>query len=56
MVRLSTSLNKKLPLTQVQVDKFGTYLLSRRTVQTAKGIALLLEASKAITGNYLNIN
>lgn len=50
MVRLSAKLKKEVPLTQVQVDKFGTYLLSRRTVQTAKGIALLLEASKAIAG------
>ncbi|XP_044751427.1 dolichyl-diphosphooligosaccharide--protein glycosyltransferase subunit 2 [Coccinella septempunctata] len=37
------------PLTQVQADKISNYLLTRKTVQTAKGIVALLEAIKALT-------
>lgn len=52
IVRLTESLKKPLPLTQVQVEKFGNYLLSRRSVQSAKGMTCLLEATKALTGKH----
>lgn len=54
IVRLTESLKKPLPLTQVQVEKFGNYLLSRRSVQSAKGITCLLEATKALTDTKLS--
>lgn len=37
------------PLTQDQADKFAEYLLSRRSVQTAKGAAYLLDAALALS-------
>lgn len=37
------------PLTQDQADKFAAYLLTRKTVQTPKGIAALLQAAVALT-------
>ncbi|KAM0731800.1 Dolichyl-diphosphooligosaccharide--protein glycosyltransferase subunit 2 [Formica fusca] len=42
--KLSTSLKKKPPLNFQQTVKFGNYLLSRRSVQTTKGVATLLSA------------
>lgn len=54
IVRLSESLKKLLPLTQMQVEKFGNYLLSRRSVQSPKGISCLLEGTKTITGTKLS--
>ncbi|XP_020293831.1 dolichyl-diphosphooligosaccharide--protein glycosyltransferase subunit 2 isoform X2 [Pseudomyrmex gracilis] len=42
--KLSTSLKKKPPLNFQQVVKFGNYLLSRRSVQTTRGVANLLSA------------
>ncbi|KAK5646937.1 hypothetical protein RI129_005401 [Pyrocoelia pectoralis] len=36
------------PLTQVQAEKFATYLLTRKTVQNAKGVVCLLEAAFAL--------
>lgn len=36
------------PLTQVQAEKFATYLLTRKTVQNAKGVVSLLEAAVAL--------
>jgi len=42
--KLSTSLKKKPPLNLQQTIKFGNYLLSRRSVQTTKGVANLLSA------------
>lgn len=53
MTKLSNSLKKQVPLTPVQVEKFGAYLLSRRTVQAVKGISALLEATYAIAGKYI---
>lgn len=50
MLRLSDSLKKQVPLTQAQVEKFGNYLLSRKTVQSAKGVACLIETTKALAG------
>ncbi|XP_045472283.1 dolichyl-diphosphooligosaccharide--protein glycosyltransferase subunit 2 [Harmonia axyridis] len=37
------------PLTQIQADKIANYLLTRKTVQTAKGIVALLDAIKVLT-------
>jgi len=37
------------PLTQIQADKISNYLLTRKTVQTVKGIVALLEAVKVLT-------
>ncbi|XP_050446458.1 dolichyl-diphosphooligosaccharide--protein glycosyltransferase subunit 2 [Cataglyphis hispanica] len=42
--KLSTSLKKKPPLNFQQTVKFGNYLLSRRSVQTTKGVATLLSS------------
>lgn len=40
----------------MQVEKFGNYLLSRRSVQSPKGISCLLEATKALTGTFCYLN
>ncbi|XP_011141992.1 dolichyl-diphosphooligosaccharide--protein glycosyltransferase subunit 2 [Harpegnathos saltator] len=42
--KLSTSLNKKPPLNFQQTVKFSNYILSRRSVQTSKGVTNLLSA------------
>ncbi|KAK4880281.1 hypothetical protein RN001_008427 [Aquatica leii] len=39
------------PFTQVQADKFATYLLTRKTVQNAKGIVSLIEAAHALSAS-----
>ncbi|CAO1364736.1 unnamed protein product [Diamesa serratosioi] len=46
--KLTTSLNKPAPITTEQTKKFATYFLSRRSVTTAKGASVLLEALKTI--------
>ncbi|GAB0098272.1 Dolichyl-diphosphooligosaccharide--protein glycosyltransferase subunit 2 [Sergentomyia squamirostris] len=43
-LRLTASQKKPHPITPVQATKFATYFLSRRSVQTAKGVHVLLEA------------
>ncbi|KAF5277761.1 hypothetical protein FQR65_LT03741 [Abscondita terminalis] len=43
------SLPTSKPLTQVQADKFATYLLTRKTVQNTKGIVSLIEAASALS-------
>lgn len=42
------------PLTQEQSDKFAAYLLSRKTVQTPKGVAALLQAAVALSGSNVS--
>lgn len=42
--------NKPVPITAEQAVKFANYLLSRRSVQTAKGAHVLIEALKTISG------
>ncbi|KAL3283347.1 hypothetical protein HHI36_006495 [Cryptolaemus montrouzieri] len=42
------------PLTQIQADKIANYLLTRKTVQTSKGIVVLLEAIKALTSSSVS--
>lgn len=37
------------PLNQVQADKFAAYLLTRKSVQTPKGVLALLQAVEALT-------
>lgn len=37
------------PLTQIQADKFAAYLLTRKSVQTPKGVLVLLQAVTALT-------
>lgn len=54
-MKLSESLKKQLPLTQAQVEKFSNYILSRKTVQSPKGICCLLEAAKMISGKLIII-
>ncbi|XP_066589256.1 dolichyl-diphosphooligosaccharide--protein glycosyltransferase subunit 2 [Prorops nasuta] len=49
--KLSTSLNKKPPLTSQQVVKFANYLLSRRSVQLPKGVVSLLSAVETLAVN-----
>lgn len=41
-------------LTQVQADKLGNYLLSRTTVQTPKGVSVLLEAVTALAASKIS--
>uniref|UniRef100_A0A182S618 Dolichyl-diphosphooligosaccharide--protein glycosyltransferase subunit 2 n=1 Tax=Anopheles maculatus TaxID=74869 RepID=A0A182S618_9DIPT len=42
--KLATSLSKPAPITPEQAVKFATYFLSRASVQTPKGVSVLLEA------------
>lgn len=42
--KLATSLKKPIPISADQAVKFATYFLSRSSVQTPKGISILLEA------------
>ncbi|XP_063549015.1 dolichyl-diphosphooligosaccharide--protein glycosyltransferase subunit 2 [Cydia strobilella] len=48
VLRTYKSLSKPSPLTEEQKLKFATYLVSRRSVNTARGAALLLEAAQAL--------
>ncbi|XP_063394747.1 dolichyl-diphosphooligosaccharide--protein glycosyltransferase subunit 2 [Cydia fagiglandana] len=48
ILRTYKSLSKPSPLTEEQKLKFATYLVSRRSVNTARGAALLLEAAQAL--------
>lgn len=47
-LKLSASLKKPAPLNDEQIVKFTNYLLSRKSVQQAKGAAVLLEALQTI--------
>ncbi|XP_026473573.1 dolichyl-diphosphooligosaccharide--protein glycosyltransferase subunit 2 [Ctenocephalides felis] len=51
IIRLSNSLGKPAYITADQSVKFSTYLLSRRSVQTAKGCTLLLNALTLISND-----
>lgn len=42
------------PFTQVQADKLANYLLTRKTVQTPKGIVSLLEAAIALASSSVS--
>uniref|UniRef100_A0A182RFP5 Dolichyl-diphosphooligosaccharide--protein glycosyltransferase subunit 2 n=1 Tax=Anopheles funestus TaxID=62324 RepID=A0A182RFP5_ANOFN len=46
--KLATSLSKPAPITADQAVKFATYFLSRASVQTPKGVSVLLEALKLL--------
>ncbi|XP_059615682.1 dolichyl-diphosphooligosaccharide--protein glycosyltransferase subunit 2 [Phlebotomus argentipes] len=43
-LKLTASQKKPHPITPIQATKFATYFLSRRSVQTAKGVHVLLDA------------
>lgn len=47
-LKLSASLKKAAPLNDEQIVKFTNYLLSRKSVQQAKGAAVLLETLQTI--------
>jgi len=47
---VSKTFNKPVPITADQAVKFANYFLSRRSVQTAKGAHVLIEALKTISG------
>ncbi|XP_017049749.1 dolichyl-diphosphooligosaccharide--protein glycosyltransferase subunit 2 [Drosophila ficusphila] len=47
---VSKTFKKPLPVTADQAVKFANYFLSRRSVQTAKGAHVLIEALKTISG------
>lgn len=47
-LKLSSSLKIPAPLNDEQINKFTNYLLSRKSVQQAKGAALLLDALQTI--------
>ncbi|XP_012256271.2 dolichyl-diphosphooligosaccharide--protein glycosyltransferase subunit 2 [Athalia rosae] len=49
--QLSTNLKKKPPISAEQTVKFANYLLSRRSVQTTKGVVGLLSALAMLTNN-----
>ncbi|XP_072376841.1 dolichyl-diphosphooligosaccharide--protein glycosyltransferase subunit 2 [Diabrotica undecimpunctata] len=42
------------PLTAVQADKFANYLLTRKTVQAAKGVLSFLDASLALSSSSVS--
>lgn len=46
--KLASKLNKEVPLTTEQATKFTSYFLSRRSVQTPKGVSSLLEVLETI--------
>uniref|UniRef100_A0A182NHK5 Dolichyl-diphosphooligosaccharide--protein glycosyltransferase subunit 2 n=1 Tax=Anopheles dirus TaxID=7168 RepID=A0A182NHK5_9DIPT len=46
--KLATGLSKPAPVTAEQAVKFATYFLSRASVQTPKGVSVLLEALKLL--------
>ncbi|XP_058460831.1 dolichyl-diphosphooligosaccharide--protein glycosyltransferase subunit 2 [Malaya genurostris] len=48
--KLSSSLKKPAPISAEQATKFATYFLSRSSVQTPKGISILLEALNTLAG------
>lgn len=49
--RLTKALGKPTPINEEQTVKFTNYLLSRRSVQVAKGASTLIEALNTITAN-----
>ncbi|KAL7288119.1 hypothetical protein TKK_0017782 [Trichogramma kaykai] len=49
--KLSQSLKKKAPLTQLQIVKLANYFLSRRSVQTPKGVANFLSSINTLATN-----
>ncbi|XP_055628347.1 dolichyl-diphosphooligosaccharide--protein glycosyltransferase subunit 2 [Toxorhynchites rutilus septentrionalis] len=48
--KLSNNLKKAAPINADQAVKFATYFLSRSSVQTPKGVSILLEALNTLTG------
>ncbi|XP_053962532.1 dolichyl-diphosphooligosaccharide--protein glycosyltransferase subunit 2 [Anastrepha ludens] len=48
--RVSNIFNKPAPINAEQAVKFATYFLNRRSVQTAKGAHVLIEALKTLGG------
>ncbi|ETN61184.1 ribophorin ii [Anopheles darlingi] len=46
--KLASRLNKPSPITEEQAVKFATYFLSRVSVQTPKGVSVLLEVLKLL--------
>lgn len=52
--KLATGLNKQPPLTQEQAIKFANYFLSRKSVQTPKGVWSLLEALQIFSTNKVS--
>uniref|UniRef100_A0A2M4A0M4 Dolichyl-diphosphooligosaccharide--protein glycosyltransferase subunit 2 n=1 Tax=Anopheles triannulatus TaxID=58253 RepID=A0A2M4A0M4_9DIPT len=46
--KLASSLNKPSPITEEQAVRFATYFLSRLSVQTPKGVSVLLEVLKLL--------
>nr|CAG4651768.1 EOG090X04WQ [Triops cancriformis] len=53
--RLSQTVNKAPPVTGDQVQKFAEYLVSRRSVQTPKGVHLLLDVVNALSNNKFHV-
>ncbi|CAD1475018.1 unnamed protein product [Heterotrigona itama] len=49
--KLSNALKKKPPLTSRQIAKLANYLLSRRSVQTPRGVSSLLSALTTLANN-----
>lgn len=53
--KLANSLNKPPPISYEQAVKFANYFLSRRSVQTPKGIANLLQALINLSNNKFHV-
>lgn len=51
IAKLSASLKKKPAVSAQQIVKLSSYLLSRRSVQTSKGVAKLLSALTTLANN-----
>jgi oligosaccharyltransferase complex subunit delta (ribophorin II) len=49
--RLSQAANKAVPLKNDQVVKFGNYLISRKTVNTPRGVWLFASALDIVANN-----
>ena len=49
--RLAENSKKALPIKPDQAVKFANYLMSRKSVQMAKGVHYLLEAVSMMTNN-----
>lgn len=47
-IKISKAFNKPIPLNAEQATKFTAYFLSRRSVQTPKGVSVLLEALETL--------
>lgn len=53
--KITKAFGKPAPITEEQAAKFATYFLSRRSVQTPKGVHVLIEALKSLNQADKNV-